>query len=97
VRLSYLPRRVRRVYSQQRNLQLPFESVCTESGIESSNANSTNRLPWNHLIRWKEGPALFVVYQSDLIFNIVPKRCFAEPDQVDAFRSLLTERLGPPV
>jgi len=97
VRLLYLPRHVRRVYSQQRNLQLPFESVCTDSGIESSNANSTNRLPWNHLIRWKEGPALFVVYQSDLIFNIVPKRCFAEPDLVDAFRSLLTERLGPPV
>lgn len=97
VRLFYFPSRVRRVYSQQRNLQLPFESVCTDSGIESSNANSTNRLPWNHLIRWKEGPALFVVYQSDLIFNIVPKRCFAEPEQVDAFRSLLIERLGPPV
>jgi len=97
LRLFYVPRRVRRVYSQQPNLQLPFESVCTDSGIESSNANSTNRLPWNHLTRWKEGPALFVVYQSDLIFNIVPKRCFAEPEQVDGFRSLLTERLGPPV
>jgi len=97
VRLFYLPRRVRRVYSQQRNLQLPFESVCTDSGIDCTNANSKTQLPWSHLIRWKEGPALFVVYQSDLMFNIVPKRCFAEPEQVDAFRSLLTERVGPPV
>jgi hypothetical protein len=54
VRLVYLPRRVRSVYSQQRNLQLPFESVCTDTGIESSNANSINRLPWSELIRWKE-------------------------------------------
>jgi hypothetical protein len=97
LRLIYLPRRVRRVYAQQRNLQLAFETVCTESGIESTNANSSTRLPWNHLIRWKEGATLFVVYQSDLMFNIVPKRCFAQPEQVDAFRSLLTERLGPPV
>lgn len=97
VRLLYLPRRVRRVYSQQRSLQLPFEGVCTESGIESTNANTTSRLPWSHLIRWKEGPTLFVVYQSDLMFNIVPKRCFAQPEQVDEFRALLTERLGPPV
>jgi hypothetical protein len=97
VRLFYLPRRVRHVYSQQRNLQLPFESVCTESGIECTNANTSSRLPWNHLIRWKEGATLFVVYQSDLMFNIVPKRCFAQPEQVDAFRGLLTERLGPPV
>lgn len=96
VRLFYVPRRVRRVYSQQRNLQLPFESVCTDTGIESSNATSTSRLPWSHLVRWKEGPTLFVVYQSDLLFNIVPKRCFSEPEQVDAFRGLLTERLGPP-
>jgi hypothetical protein len=38
-----------------------------------------------------------VLYQSDLLFNIVPKRCFAQPEQADAFRDLLTERLGPPV
>ena len=97
VRLFYLPRRVRRVYSQQRNLQLPFESVCTDSGIESTNANTSSRLPWSHLIRWKEGATLFVLYQSDLMMTMVPKRCFAQPEQVDAFRGLLTERLGPPV
>jgi len=97
VRLLYLPRRIRNVYGQQRNLQLPFESVCTDSGIESSNANTTSRVPWDHLIRWKESNTLFVLYQSDLLFNIVPKRCFAQPEQADAFRDLLTERLGPPV
>jgi hypothetical protein len=97
VRLIYLPRRVRRVYSQQRTLQLPFESVCTDSGIEWKNANAEIQTPWSHFIRWREGDDLFVVYQSDIVFNMVPKRCFAQPEQVDAFRNLLTERLGPPV
>jgi len=96
VRLIYLPRRVRRVYSQQRNLQLPFESVCTDSGIEWKNANGKLQIPWSHVIRWKEGDALFVLYQSDLAMTMVPKRCFAQPEQIDAFRGLLTERLGPP-
>ncbi len=96
VRLIYLPQRVRRVYSQQRNLQLAFESACTDTGIESTTANSTTRLPWNHLVRWREGATEFVLYQSDLMFNIVPKRCFAQPEEVDGFRGLLTERLGPP-
>jgi hypothetical protein len=96
LRLVYVPRRLRRVYSQQRNLQLPFESVCSDTGIESTSASGRMQLPWVHLIRWKEGATLFVVYQSDLMFNIVPKSCFVQPEQIDAFRGLLTERLGPP-
>jgi hypothetical protein len=97
VRLFYLPRRVCRVYSQQRSLHLPFEAVCTDSGIDCTSANSRTQLPWSHLIRWKEGATLFVVYQSDLMFNVVPKRGFTQPEHVDEFRGLLTERLGPPV
>ena len=97
LRLVYVPGRLRRIYSQQRNLQLPFESVCTDAGIESTSAGGRKQLPWTHLIRWQEGATLFVVYQSDQKSNIVPKRCFAQPEEVDAFRGLLTERLGPPV
>src|SRR2546428_7228240 len=97
LRIVYVPRRTRRLYSQERNLQLPFESVCTERGIEWTNPNGRTQLPWSHVIRWKEGDTLSVLSQSDLVFNMVPKRCFAQPEQVEAFRSLLTERLGPPV
>ncbi len=97
LRIVYVPRRARRLYRQQRNLQLPFESVCTDSGIEWTNPNGRTQLPWSHVIRWKEGDTLFVLYQSALMFNMVPKRCFAQPEQVEAFRSFLTERLGPPV
>jgi YcxB-like protein len=96
VRLIYLPRRVRRVYSQQRNLQLPFESAVSDAGIEWQNANGKVQIPWSHLIRWKESAAMFVVYQSDIVFNMIPKRCLAQPEDVEALRNTLTERLGPP-
>jgi len=95
LRIIYLPRRARHIFSQQRSLQLPFESVVTDTGLESTNANGKTQLPWGHLIRWKEGDTLFVVYQSDLVFNMVPKRCFARPDHVAEFRAIVTERLGP--
>ena len=94
VRTVYLPRRVRRIFSQQKNLQLPFESTVTDSGIDSTNANGKTHLPWSHVIRWKEGATVFIVYQSDLMFCIVPKRLFTHPEHLDAFRALLTEQVG---
>ncbi len=94
VRMVYLPRRARRVFSQQRNLHATFECRVTEAGLDSTNANTTTHLPWTYIIRWKEGPALFVLYQSDLVFNLVPKRLFAHAADVDAFRALVRRHVG---
>jgi hypothetical protein len=49
---------------------------------------------WRSLIRWVESNNQFLLYSSPASFNIVPKRSMT-PEQVNEFRTLLTENIKP--
>jgi len=88
-------RRVRKIFSQQKSMQVPYSWNVTDEGIHAKSEISEERLPWNHFIRWKEGKSLFIIYQSDVIMRMIPKRCFASSEQMGEFRQLLQTKLGP--
>jgi len=44
---------------------------------------------WRAFIRCIETPHLFLLYHSPQLFNLVPKRAFANAEQLEEFRSLL--------
>ena len=89
-----LPYRARKIYRQQRSLQEPFESQVDETGLHSKTERSTGFADWSYFKKWAEGRNVFLLYQSDVIMNIIPKRLFVEPQGVDEFR-LLVARLLP--
>jgi len=43
-------------------------------------------------VRFLESDDIFVLFHSDLIFNILPKRAFIT-DEVDRFRELILRRI----
>lgn len=91
----FIPVRVRRIYAQQRALHEPFEMTFDENGIFANNARADGKLPWEYIHRWRESETLFVLYQMDALFNILPKRCFVSSAEINHFRILLVSQVGP--
>ena len=93
VRFLYVPWKARRVFRQQRSLQLPFELSWSEEGFVSRNEQGSYKTLWSDLVRWKENEQLFLLYISDAMFHILPKRAFPDAEAVSSFRELLRARI----
>ncbi|WP_394408140.1 YcxB family protein [Roseateles sp. BYS78W] len=91
----YLPWKVRRLYAQQRSLHQPFSVEIETAGLQFRTENGSGLLPWGNLYRWRESGKVFVLYQSDLLFSLIPKRCFESGAAQDEFRTTLARQVGP--
>jgi hypothetical protein len=90
--LSYfviLRSRCEKLYGQQRTLHIPTEVVWSNETIEFINANSSSVLKWSDYVRHKENDKLFLLYQSDALFNMIPKSAFVSPEHLKDFSSNL--------
>lgn len=86
--LVWYPWRTRRHYRQQKASGAPFTLTADDSGMEFSGEFSTGRTPWDQLWKWKEAPCVFLLYYTDVLYLILPKRCFSM-EQIDALRQTL--------
>ena len=91
----WVPRRVRRSYSQRKDLHHDISMVVTSAGIASRSEQGNSMKPWSDYLKWKEGKSVFLLYLSDQMFQMVPKRFFAAQEDIDAFRSVVRQSIGP--
>jgi YcxB-like protein len=54
-----------------------------------------SELAWDDLPGWAETPRVFVLRTATTAMYAVPHRAFKDPAEVDRFRSLLVEHVGP--
>ena len=87
-----LPVRCRRIFRQQKALQRPYTMEFAEAGMKFSSEGTSSSRPWSEFHKWVEGPEQFLLYYSDLMFNLIPKRFVSEQP---AFRELLAVRIPP--
>jgi hypothetical protein len=71
-------RRARRTLAQQKSLQGEVTFDWDTQGVAFTNAVGHSRLAWSDYARWRESKASLVLFQSDNLINIIPKRCFTE-------------------
>lgn len=90
----FLPWQIRRLYRQQRALREPYDVAFDAAGISMTSALASSTFPWLHVHKWRESKQLLLVYHSDAMFSIFPKRYFDSPLEIDRFRELLTSRGG---
>lgn len=76
-------RRSRRIFAQQKSLHDAFEFSWDETGCDLSTASARSRHPWADFRQWAEGPDGIILYQSDALFNMLPKRAFSEDALAD--------------
>jgi hypothetical protein len=95
VRHVLVPRRVARLYAQQRELHGPIDVAITPAGVELATAHGASRLPWDHVRRWHDGPAHVVLMKTDAPAVVLPKREF-DAATLERLHALLRSNVGAP-
>jgi len=80
-----------RIFKQQKSLNLPFSIEASSEVFCSFNETGKITMPWSHFVKWKESEKLLLLYHSDILFNLVPKRLFQSDAQLNEFRGFLND------
>ena len=94
-RYLLLPNRVKKIFSQQKDLSSPFEMEFTDTALVASNEFGNSNRPWGNFIKWKENDDLLILYHSDILYTIIPKRIFTAPEQVEKVKAFLEKSNVP--
>jgi hypothetical protein len=89
-----MPLLTRRIFRQQKLLHHPIAVHVTRESCHAKFELGESTLPWTTFHKWKENRHLFLVYQSDALFHMWPKRCFPSPEAVNEFRAILESQIG---
>lgn len=68
------PLLARRIYRQQRSLHGEIGLSWTDERLEFDSEYGQFAMPWSHFTRWAEDKRTFVLFESDRLYRIVPKR-----------------------
>ena len=90
-----IPMKLKKLYAQQKVFQQPIEVELLPEGISFAHAHGSGVMPWGHIHKWVESKDLFLVYHSDALYNVIPKRYFQPPASADEFRAALMQHAGP--
>ncbi len=77
-----IPRQLTRVFKQRKDLSAPFEMELTEQEFEIRNEFGVTHLPWKDFVKWKENGEMLLMYRSDTMFHLLPKRLLPKTDDI---------------
>ena len=89
-----MPRQMKRLFDQTASLHEPFTVEWNDTEFKSTNDMGNTTIPWEKFRKFKEDETLILLYQSDMMFNMVRKSDFESPEQLEDFRSHLA-KIGP--
>ena len=90
----YLPWKTRRIYGQQKALQRELTFRFDENGALITTENGQTATPWSDYLRWKQNNHLILIYLSDCMYHMLPRRLFLDPDGFEKLGELLTSKIG---
>jgi lysophospholipase L1-like esterase len=92
VMLVWVPFNWRRSYAKDRRLQHEFTADISEDGIHLQSVDFDANLKWALYLRFLESDRIFLLYQTQRMFNLFPKAAVA-PGEIDEFRRLVRRKL----
>lgn len=84
-----MPRRVRKLYAQHRQLQLPQTATWDDAGIALASDTGSNRLAWADFSKWDDSGDGLMLYANDILYYLVPHRATSAEQRADII-ALLT-------
>lgn len=90
----YVPWKTRRTFRQQKSLQRRITWNFDDSGLGIESETGQGRIPWADIHKWKENDHLYLLYVSDALYYMIPKRLFSSTDDVGSVRTLLLSQVG---
>jgi YcxB-like protein len=86
VRRLWLPYRARRLFAQHKALHKPIEFEWDHEALSCRTESESGRTPWLDYARRREDRRVILLYPSDVIFQVIPRRCFTDAAQEQSFR-----------
>jgi YcxB-like protein len=69
--------------------------VFSEQGFNTAASSFSGSTTWQNVFEARETGTNFLIFISNSIMYIVPKRCFRDVEQIQAFKQLVQAQLGP--
>lgn len=89
-----LPRRAKRFVSQQKSIQGEISIGWDAEGVAFAAKDAQSRTAWGDYFKWLENDVVLVLFQSENLLNVLPKRVLTD-EQVAEIRSRLIAAVGP--
>jgi hypothetical protein len=91
-----MPWNVRRIFSQQKTLHSEHTTVISPETIESTSEHGSMKMRLSDFHKYKVGKDMILVYQSQVLFHMFPRRFFASEEDFQTFISYLEANIGRP-
>jgi hypothetical protein len=82
-----LPNKVRKLYGQFKGISDPLTFSWDAETIEGRGADGHGRRKWRDYVRFKENDDVFLLYLTDTLWHVFPKRWFIDAGQLEEFRT----------
>lgn len=93
---AVIPWKVRRIFAQQKTLHVEYQTAISPEMIESTSENGNMRMRLSDFHKYKVGKDLILLYHSQALFHMFPRRFFASEEDFKTFLSYLEANLGSP-
>jgi hypothetical protein len=87
--------RLKRRWARKDILRTEHQVTYSAEGIHYLLAEIESNLDWKYFQYWAENQNGFLLISAEEVFNLIPKRAFANPNQIVEFRKLLSSKLRP--
>jgi len=91
--IRYTSRQLLTIWEGAPGLRMPFTLSVSDDGITIAEPLSRHELKWLAFDRVIETQNLFLLYVAEHLFHMVPKRAFADANQVEEFRAMIDNRI----
>jgi len=89
------PYQVNRSYAQNKELSSPFEIELTDEGYGISNTYGSGKIPWKDFAKWREDDQVILLYRTDNMFNMIPKRLLQDETEAQYILEMLRQNNVP--
>ena len=88
----WLPFNWRRSYAKDRRLKHEITADISDNGIHMESSDFDSNLKWGLFTRFLESERVFLLYQTNRMFNLFPKSAFTG-GEIEEFRQLAGRKL----
>lgn len=86
IRFLLIGKATQRIFSQQKLLQEESVLTWSETNYRVDTKNSWVDLPWNYYVKVVDAKHVILLYQSDVLFNFIPKSVLTPEQRADIVR-----------
>lgn len=92
--LVFIPWRAKKSYRQYKALSEPVSVEVRDDGLFFKRENGEGLVPWSHIVKWRQGKKLLLLYPTSNIFHLVPSHFFQSHEAFMAFTEIVKGKVG---